>query len=140
MQSLGAAWLAVYQEYTTLAAARAFKICQKLIVICMTGEGIERANLRAHRVGVAEDGHVLCAVQYAPPQSVLSAKAYKQYGVFGIGDAQLEVVQNAPGLAHARGGDDDGSALFIIDELGLRYRAAHVQIRKGEGISALEKR
>ena len=46
------------------------------------------------------------------------------------------MVQDATGLAHAGRGDDDRRMFEVVESLGFCDRTAHVQVCKGEGVSA----
>ena len=102
-------------------------------MVCVAGEGVQRDNLGAHGVQVTQNPHLQRAVHNAAAQGVGGAVSHKEHGVVVSADTVFEVVQNAPGFTHARGGDDDGFLPHVIEALGLAHRAYHVQLLKAEG-------
>jgi hypothetical protein len=53
-------------------------------------------------------------------------------------DVVAQVMQNAAGLGHAGGGDDDGGALDLVEALGFIHAAHELQALEAEGVVAHE--
>ncbi len=82
---------------------------QQCRLIGMCRESAHGMDGRTYGDIVAKDAHPFFAIHQAPAKSALRLKARNQYAAFAPGEVVSEVVLDAPGVAHAAGGNDDGA-------------------------------
>ena len=135
---LGAFLFPVYEVYFCFRATGGVEIAEEFVVVCMAGEGVQCFDAGSYGVHIPQDADFQSAVHDAAPKCVFGAVAHKEYGVIRAADAVFEVVEDAAGLAHAGGGDDDGTFPEVVEFLGFGDGAYHVELFEGEGVSFFE--
>jgi hypothetical protein len=128
----------MHQPDAVFRAGGAVEIIEQLRVIGMAGKRIHDLDVGPHLVAAAEDGHFLFAIADAPAEGVFRAIADEEHGGFRIADVVLEVVEDAAGLAHAGGGNDDGHAVDVVERLGAADGSDQREVLEAEGVLPLE--
>lgn len=113
----GASTFAVHEEHLALGTTGAAEVVNELAMVRMAGERIQCVHFGANRVQITEDADLERAVHDAATQRIGSAIAHEEHGIVITADAILQVVQNAPCLAHAGSGNDDCLFAHIIEAL-----------------------
>jgi len=129
---------AVDEPDVAAAAAGAGEPVEQFAVVGVTGEGVEDFDGGADVVGFAEDIDFAVTAAEFPAEGMFGAVADEEDGGGGVGDVVLEVVEDAAGFAHARGGDDDEGAFEAIEPFGIPGLADHGEAIEAEGVAFLE--
>lgn len=129
---------AVDEPDAAAAAARAGEPVEQFAVVGVAGEGVEDFDGGAHAVGFAEDIDFAVTAAEFPSKGMFGAVAHEEDGGRGVGDVVLEVVEDAAGFAHARGGDDDEGACESVESFGILGLADHGEVIEAEGVAFLE--
>jgi len=69
----------------------------------------------------AEQRHLAGAVHQPPPQRAARLEAADDQGAFPARQVVAQVVADASGIAHAAGGDDDGTAAHLVERHGFLH-------------------
>ena len=83
------------------------RLRSKSVVVGVAGQPVEHHHLGLERERPSQDAHLGPAFHQSPAQRVGRLIAGDQDGAARVLDVVLEVVQDAAGLAHAAGRDDD---------------------------------
>jgi len=135
---LGAVGLAVDEEDALFVAADLVEPAEEFIVVGVAGEGVEGLDVAADGEFVAEDVDVFEAAAELPAEGVFRAVADEEEDVVGVGDVVAQVMEDAPALGHAGGGDDDGGAFDFVEAFGFIDAADEAEAFEAEGVVAHE--
>ena len=138
LEDFAAAEFAVDEEDAFFRAGDGVVVGEEFVVVGVTGEGVEGFDFGIDLEFVAEDGDVFVAFTEFPTEGVFGAVADKQDHVFVVGDVVPEVVEDATGLGHAGGGDDDGGAFEGVEGFGFVDAADEAEAFKAKGVVAHE--
>src|SRR5439155_4296603 len=78
-------------------------------------ESVQGGDLGADRDRLAEDVDGLRAIAQPPAERALGLEADEQDRVPDVAEAVAQMVQDAPALAHARGGDEDARGGEVVE-------------------------
>ena len=111
----------------------------ELVGVGMRREAVEALNLRFDGDFFTEDADALDAVDEAAAKAAFRLIADEENRRFRAPEIVLEVMQDAAGIAHARGRDDDGAALFAVERAGFGCRLADAHLRELDDFAAFGK-
>ena len=114
------------------------EVADKLVIVAMTGEGIDAGEGGADLIFVAENGNPLVAAHNLRTQGGRGAVAHTQDGRLRVLDVVGQVMFDTPGLHHAGGGDDDARTVMLVQGFGIVNRAHVGEVVKAERILRLE--
>ena len=97
----------------------------------------QHLHTAAHLNGLAEQAHLFCALHQRPAQGPLPLVAHEDNGALLPPEVVLQVVADAPGLAHAAGRKNDLRPPVKVDGLGILGGHGQLQARKADGVHAL---
>ena len=92
---------------------------EQVVPVRVGGEPLEVDDAGVDGDLLAEQLHRLGPLQQPPAQGALRLIAHKHHGALGAPQVVLQMVADAPGVAHAGGGDDDLGAAVHVQSLGL---------------------
>ena len=138
LEDFAAAEFAVDEEDAFFGAFDGVVVGEEFVVVGVAGEGVEGFDFGIDLEFVAEDGDVFVAFAEFPAEGVFGAVADKQDHVFVVGDVVAEVVEDAAGLGHAGGGDDDGGAFEGVEGFGFVDAADEAEAVEAEWVVAHE--
>lgn len=126
------------EENAFFGAGDAVVVGDEFVVVGVAGEGVEGFDFRVDLEFVAEDGDVFVTFAEFPTERVFGAVADEEDHVFAVGDVVAEVMEDAAGLGHAGGGDDDGRAFEGVESFGLFDATDEAEAFEAEGVVAHE--
>ena len=100
---------------------------QQLLLVRMPAQRVDRLHLRAHPHRLAQDVHLLLLRHQLAAQRVRRLIARDQHQVPRVLDPVLQVMQNPPGLAHARRRHHHKWHLQLVQRLALLHRLRILQ-------------
>src|SRR2546425_7305495 len=100
----------------------------------MTGEGVERGDARADRMGFAEDVDRVLAGKNLRAQRVFGAVADEQNEIGHVADMVFQMMPDAAGFTHARSADNDGRFHEVVQFHRVRQFANVSEILHAERI------
>ena len=103
------------QHHFGLRGGEMTKPLQQGALAGVGAEAVKRVDARLHRHLFAEDFHRLVPVHEPAAQRAFALVAYDHHGRVRLPKPVLEVMQNAPGIAHARAGHDEARTRSVVE-------------------------
>ena len=108
-----------------------------MVVVGVGGKALEIHDLRPDRDLLAEELHALHAVEQSAPERAGRLEADEHHRAVRAPEVVLEVVADAPRIAHTGGGNDDLGCFVEVEHSGFLGRLDQMQVREREHMRAV---
>ena len=102
----------------------------------MAADARQRADFGVHGNVLVKNAHLPRALHQGAPQRALGLVAHEQHGVAAVPQVVLQMVADAPRVAHAAGGQNNLWPLVGVDGLRFLFRKAHGQAAEPKRVDA----
>lgn len=129
--------IAVDDEHARWLGVKGLDPLYEVVVIGVGGKALEVHDLRPDRDLLAEELHALHTVEQSAPERAGRLEADEHHCAVSAPEVVLEMVADAPRVAHTGGGNDDLGRFVEVEHSGFLGRLDQVQVREGEHVCAV---
>jgi len=130
-------FLAVSEENRRLHRQASVEPGEQLVAVRVPGIDVDLADRRVHAHVLALDLHRRNAALQQGTQRARRLVADQQHGGVAAPEVLLQVMADAPGVAHAAAGHDDGAAGETRDDLAFLHRLGEADVGPAEQVRHL---